>query len=84
MCRCGIVVQSKDMKLCDQCDLERGDLLAQIESEESCADLVRLALARAQQKEEKMQVEHKWTWNNMDAMGDAIEAVGGNCHTWRG
>ena len=28
----------------------------------ACADLVRLALARAQQKEEKMLVEHKWTW----------------------
>ena len=62
MCRCGIVIQSQDMRLCDQCDLERGDLLAQIKSEESCADVVRLALARAQQKEENMLVEHKWTW----------------------
>ena len=83
MCRCGTVVQSKDMRLCDKCNLERGDVLAQFESEESCADLVRLALARAQQKEENMQVENMWTWQKIEAMGDVIEAVGGICHAWR-
>ena len=30
MCRCGTVVQSKDMRLCDKCNLERGYVLAHI------------------------------------------------------
>ena len=36
-----------------------------------------------QQEEERMQVEHKWTWQKMVAMGNVVEAVGGICHAWR-
>ena len=71
------------MRLCDECNLDRADVLAQFKLGKSSVVLVRIALACAQQNEELMQVEHQRTWSKMCGVGDVIEAVGGICHAWR-
>ena len=54
MSRCGTVVGSRCMRLCDECNLDRADVLAQFKVGKSSVDLVRLALACVQQNEELM------------------------------
>ena len=69
MCRAGAIVESKSVRLCDNCDTQREALLAHFNIGEPCVDFVRLAWVYAQHDEERMQVEHELTSAKVEAIG---------------
>ena len=80
MCRAGAVVESRSVRLCEECDAQREALLAHFKLGVHCVDIIRFAWVYAQQKEELLQVEEPLTHAKLQAMSDVMEAAWGICH----
>ena len=50
ICRAGAVVKSKSVRLCEECDAQRGALLAHFKLGVHCVDIIRFAWVYAQRK----------------------------------